>query len=352
MMRRLFVVLWVAMTLAGCARDAVSSNSSGFVAPPPVQRGLVLPTWERHGYQGPGTDAAVRGMAAVGAGWVQIVPTWYQAVRTSTMIEPTDASVDDDDVRRVIDLAHAHGLKVLLKPHVDVLDGADRAHIRPADRKAWFRSYRQFITHYARLAHELGVEQFAVGTELAALSDDRPRWLPVVADVRDSYDGPIVYAANHNEYPTVAFWDAVDLIGIDAYWPLSAGPTTDVARLEQAFAARRDDLAALAARVDRRILFTEAGFASQRGAVTAPWSATLTRQPAQDEQAAAYEALLATFTGQPWWAGVFWWTWTINDDHNVGPSAAIDHSVRGKTAESVLRRWWAPQLGGRLTWTT
>jgi hypothetical protein len=262
-----------------------------------------------------------------------------------------DSTVDDDGVRHVVSLARKHGLKVLLKPHVDVVDGTDRAHIAPADRDAWFRSYRQFINHYAGLATELAVEQLAVGTELATLSDDRGRWLSVVTDVRSAYRGPLVYAANHDEYSTVAFWDAVDLVGIDAYWPLRVEPTADVAQLEHAFAAQRDDLAAFAARVGRRILFTEAGFASQRGAVTAPWSATVSRQPAQDEQAAAYQALLATFTGQAWWAGVFWWVWSVEDGRGAGQLTAIDHSVRGKTAESVLRRWWAPQLGGRLAWT-
>ena len=237
----------------------------------------------------------------------------------------------------------------MLKPHVDIADGTDRALVKPTDRDAWFSSYRRFITHYAALATELGVDQFAVGTELAGVSDDRQRWLGVIADVRKTYPGQLVYAANHSEYAAVTFWDAVDLIGIDAYWSLSAEATTDVTRLRRAFETRRDALAAFAARVDRRILFTEAGFPSQQGAATAPWSGTLSKQPAQDEQAAAYEALLATFTGQPWWAGVFFWTWRVSHQHEIDRPAPRDHSVWGKAAQSVLQRWWAPALGSRAT---
>jgi hypothetical protein len=302
-----------------------------------------LPTWDKHGYRAPGTAGALSGIASVGANWVQIVPTWYQVSRTTSEIQPTASTVDDDDVRRVVELARDRGLKVLLKPHVDIADGEDRAHISPTDRDAWFSSYHRFITHYAELATELGVEEFAVGTELAGVSDDRQRWLGVIADIRKAYRGELVYAANHYNYAAVSFWDAVDLIGIDAYWPLSDEPTADVERLRRAYEVRRDALAEFAARVDRRILFTEAGFPSQRGAATAPWSGTLNQRPAQDEQAAAYEALLATFSGQPWWAGVYFWTWSV-DYARVNER---DHSVWGKASQSVLHRWWAPGLGSR-----
>ena len=341
------VALLLPVLLAACAiAPAPASRVATWRgADPTVQRGMVLPTWERHGYQDPDTVPALYEMAALGARWVQFVPTWYQPTTTSISLRPNESTVSDDDLRGVIVAAHAAGLEVLLKPHVDVTNGTDRALIAPADRDAWFRSYRGFITHYARLADELGVEQFAVGTELESLSNDRPRWLDVVAAVRESYDGQLVYAANHTEYPTVAFWDAVDLIGVDAYWSLASGPTDDVGLLQRAMSVRRDDLAALAARVGRRVLFTEAGFPSRRGGVTAPWNSTGSMVPAQDEQAAAYAAMLATFSGQPWWAGVFWWTWIVAHQHDVDAPETLDHSVRGKLAADVLGRWWATTLG-------
>ena len=62
--------------------------------------------------------------------------------------------------------------------------------------------------------------------------------------------------------------------------------------------------------------------------------------PAPDEQAAGYEALLETFGGEPWWAGVFWWVWV--DVPQEGLPAALDYSVRGKPAEDVLQRYWSP----------
>jgi hypothetical protein len=73
-----------------------------------------------------------------------------------------------------------------------------------------------------------------------------------------------------------------------------------------------------------------------------PWNAHQSQVAAADEQAAAYQALLATFSGEEWWAGVFWWTWRIQHHYAISPSEELDYSVRGKPAESVLRQWWAP----------
>jgi hypothetical protein len=337
---RRILALLISLLLTGCAPGpAVSATAS--TPAEQVQHGAVLPTWERNGYRDPDTVPALRELRSIGAEWVQFTPTWYQHTATSSRLYATDGTVADDELRRVIRVAHANGLRILLKPHVDVEDGTDRALIDPADRVAWFRSYRALVVGYARLAAELGVEEFAVGTELRALSGDRAPWLDVVAAVREVYSGQLVYAANYTEYDRVAFWDAVDLAGIDVYWPLAAQPTADAAVLQRAFEARRDGLAALSERIGRRILFTEAGFPSQRGGVTAPWEARRDTAVDQDEQAAAYTALLATFTGQPWWAGVFWWTWTVAHQHDVNTPAALDHSVRGKRAAEVLRHWWA-----------
>jgi peptidoglycan/xylan/chitin deacetylase (PgdA/CDA1 family) len=169
--------------------------------------------------------------------------------------------------------------------------------------------------------------------------DDRDHWLDVIWVVRARYHGTLVYAANFNEYVDVSFWDSLDLIGIDAYWSLSQRPTSDAAVLERAWQPIRADLAAFAAKNHRRILFTEAGYTSERGTTTLPYSWTISQTPDQSEQAAAYQALLASFDKQSWWAGVFWWVWDVLPDE--GGDHTLDFSPRGKLAENVVRRWWA-----------
>lgn len=323
------------------AAAALLPACAGSESEPIEQRGFALPTWERNGYRYFDTAQALHEMYALGARWVQLVPTWYQETATSNLVGPTGASVSEDDTRLAIDLAHDTGLKVMLKPHVDVLDGTDRQWIAPSDPDAWFRSYGAYVGRFVGLAQRADVEQFAVGTELSGLSGQRGRWLALIDDVRPRYGGRLVYAANYFEYQAVSFWDAVDLAGVDAYWQLADKPTGDVAQLRRALEPIRDDLGRFAQRTGKQILLTEIGFASQVGAATAPWSDDLSRRPAQDEQAAAYQAVLDTFPGAGWWAGLFFWTWTTAHSHALAVPSTLDHSARRKTAADVLRAAWA-----------
>jgi hypothetical protein len=301
--------------------------------------GIALPSWAADDYDSPAAGRYLRGIAATGARWVSFTPTWYQSGVHDTSMHTTEETASDASLRRIVRKAHAAGLKVLLKPHVDLAGGGDRAGIGPADRDAWFAAYTRFITHYAELADRLGVEQFSVGTELAGTSRDGDRWRAVIRAVREAYDGPLVYAANYDEYERIPFWGALDLIGIDAYWPLAEHPTTDARRLRSAWRPITRELAAYSARHHRRILFTEAGYVSQRGATTAPYSWTVSRRPGDAEQAAAYQALLTALDGERWWAGVCWWMWDDWPDSGETP-ARLAYSPHGKPAEEVLRRWW------------
>jgi hypothetical protein len=302
------------------------------------QRGMVLPTWRMDGYQGRLTAQATNDIAGLGATWIQLTPTWKMATATSSTIDAR-WTLTDAALLKAIDLAHSRGLKVLLKPHVDPQDGTNRWQITPSDRAAWFGSYRQMMTHYATIAGQTGVEEFSVGCELATMTGtaDRSAWLAVIDAIKAVSSAPLVYAATVDEYRNVSFWDQVDFIGIDAYFPLSTKPTTDVSALEAAWIPIRDQMSAFAVGAGRRILFTEAGYPSLVGAAVEPWNNLYSSTPSQQEQAAAYEALFATFSGQPWWAGAFWWSWWTDK----GLYAPLDLAIGGKLAESVVRRWWA-----------
>lgn len=327
----------LATTGAGCTTTAPPTAPA---AAPEQVRGIALPSWAVTDYDSPAAPRYLRDIAATGARWISLTPTWYQRGVHDPAMHPTGETADDASLRHIIRLARAEGLKVQIKPHIDLPGDRDRAGIRPTDPDAWFAAYTRFITHYARIARHTGAEQLAVGTELAGTSRDGDRWRTVVSAVRAVYTGSLVYAANYDEYRHVAFWDSLDLIGVDAYWPLADRPTTDVRRLRLAWRPVAARLAAFSARHHRRVLFTEAGYASQRGATTAPWSWTVGKRPAEAEQAAAYEALLSVFDGRSWWAGVSWWMWDDWPGSGETP-ARLAFTPHGKPAEQVLRTWWA-----------
>jgi hypothetical protein len=308
---------------------------SAVAEPGGTQRGFAL-IGDPH-YDGPQIAQSLAEMAEVGANWVQFTPAWGQNATNASAIGRTPQTINDDHLEGIIALAHTYGLKVFLTPHLNV-PGESRSTISPDDRGAWFASYTAFISHYAAMAQRLGVEQFAVGSELASISDDRPGWLQVIREVRARYDGTVLYAAEPGEAERVPFWDALDLIGIDAYYPLTETPTTDVSVLQRAWEPIRAEMASGSARYGRKILFTEAGYTSQEGTTTRPNDWMLGTPPSESEQAAAYQALLATFSDEPWWEGVYWWVWNALPDD--GSDHATNYSPRGKAAEGVVREWW------------
>lgn len=332
-MKALVLLLGLTAFATACSLGAGDSQVLG------QQRGFALPTYAQDGYDTVHISSYLYQISDIGAEWVQLNPTWYQAGAHASEVAPTPQTPSDSSIERVILLAHEAGLKVLLKPHVDLTDGMSRGAIRPDDRPAWFASYEAFIGHYADLAARTKVDQFSVGTELAGISDDRTGWLGVVKVVRARYTGPLLYAANFDEYRTVQFWDALDLVGVDAYWKLTDQPTTDVTRLQEAWGHIQVDLRGFAAQTGRKILFSEAGYTSQRGTTTAPFKPRVSSTPDQAEQAAAYQALLTSFQDQPWWAGVFWWYWAVPLDHSAND--ALSYTPHGKAAENVVRGWWS-----------
>jgi len=269
-------------------------------------------------------------------------------VSSNTIAPHRDQSNDDEVVRRAIDEMHALGLKVMLKPHVDVRDGTWRAQITPADPDRWFESYAAFLDHYVAIAVEKNVALLCIGTELASMSGSRyaPLWASLITRVRARYAGLLTYAANGvepaDEFTSVAFWTHLDLLGADVYTPLT--DKTSPTRAELAAGWRRNryghDMVAAFRNAQQAygkpFIFTEIGYRSGDGTNRAPWDwgASLAADPA--EQADCYAALYEVFSRESsWMKGPFWWAW------DVSPPGAGDtgYNPRGKPAEDVLRQW-------------
>jgi hypothetical protein len=358
------LAMWAALLLAaGCNAAPVSGAGSPATAQPATvdqldfQKGIVFATWWHGGYATPQADRALADLAATGANWLAIVVTGYQETYVSTAIRrdlprtPTDA-----DLAHVIDKAHELGLRVMLKPHLDLSDDPARwrANIGSAFEgetqwRQWFASYRRFIEHYAVLAHDHGVEQFCVGTELAGTTHREKQWREVIRGVREIFPGPITYASNHSgEETAIGWWDTLDYIGVDDYYPLSTAPEPTAEELRGAWTAGGyiETLRRLAERHAKPILLTEIGYRSVEGAVAAPWDSGRQARIDLKEQATAYRAAFQALWNQPWLAGIYWWNW--DTDPSKGGDDDGDYTPRRKPAEAVLRafylgRSWSPR---------
>jgi hypothetical protein len=171
--------------------------------------------------------------------------------------------------------AQALGMNVMLKPHVDIEDGMWRAFIgqyfTSQEWDVWFYSYQEFISHYARLANTLQVKQFSVGVEYVIASKHQTHWRNIVTIVRSSFTGSITYAANWGEEIDQLLWaDALDMIGVDAYYPLTNLQQPAYSDLLQGWVQWHQHLKNISAFWKKPMIFTEIGFKSINGAAIMP----------------------------------------------------------------------------------
>ncbi len=86
----------------------------------------------------------------------------------------------------------------------------------------WFSNYEKFILHYAELAEKNHLDILCIGTELQKTIPKEKEWRSLIKKIRYVYHGPLTYAANfYVEFEKITFWDELDYIGIQAYFPLS-----------------------------------------------------------------------------------------------------------------------------------
>jgi exo-beta-1,3-glucanase (GH17 family) len=228
------------------------------------------------------------------------------------------------------------GIKVMLKPHLDIEDGTYRGDFYPTD--GWFENYKKFIKHYARMAQEYNVEMYCVGVELrgATTWEKEDQWRDLIKEVRSLYKGPLTYSANWDEFDKVNFWDALDYIGIDAYFPLTDKNDAALPELVRAWQDQADKLEEWYKKNGHKqpILFTELGYPSVDGANVQPWVG-LTKTPDRQEQADCIQAAFEALTKRSWFRGFYWWHY-----FPVERPVVDDLTLRGKPAEQVVSQWY------------
>jgi hypothetical protein len=328
----------------GCSRPQVI-----LTAAPEKQNGMSYACWWQGLYSLPDSDISLAHLAETGADWISLIVTCYQDNLGSTQISADESTPTDEDLIHVLNQAHALGLKVMLKPHLDLLN--DPSHWRgeigqafsaESEWSEWFASYRAFIEHYADLAAAHGADQFCVGCELEGTTHREDDWRVVVAGVRSRYAGPLIYAANHSgEEVGLTWWDAVDILGVDAYYPLSTKTDPTVEELRAAWRPHVASLASLAAKWQKPLILTEIGYRSLDGAAMHPWDWQIQGKVDLQEQADCYQAALESLYNETWFAGIYWWAWS--PDPMEGGAADSGYSPHDKPAEEILRMWFGGQ---------
>ena len=311
------------------------------------RRGFAYVAVKRAEYSSAASQRALDEMFVTGANSMSILVTWYQDDLTSTEIAPRANSPSDEEIAFVIAYAHARGVRVLLKPQLDVPNHAQwRGSIAPDDERAWqawFASYQKFILNYARLAQANGVEEFAVGTELAGTSARTDDWRALIRAVRAEYTGLVTYAANHSgEELAVQFWDDLDFIGVNAFYHLTNYRAPTLQDILDGWTIPIQRLETLHQKFpDRPIVFTEVGYRSLDRANIWPWEWQRADNVDLHEQALLYQALFETWWYPPqraWFRGMYIWNWL--PDPNQGGPDDTDYTPHNKPAQEILKRYY------------
>jgi len=185
---------------------------------PEFQKGMTFIAWTEEGYSNPNSVKAMEQLASLGVEWACLPPTWYQYQYNSTKIYPLkDKTTSDESLIFAIRKLHELKFKLMLKPHLDLVEGKDKwrgeiGFTNPGDWQAWFDSYTAFILHYAELAAGENVEILCIGTELTHATLSQPAsWKELINKIRQVYKGQLTYAANWSEeFDSIEFWNELD----------------------------------------------------------------------------------------------------------------------------------------------
>lgn len=309
-------------TAALCAAGVAQPVGNAVAASGPLLqgsiRGITISCF-RNGpgeWDGPDMPGTLDELVTLGANWVTIHPY----ARLSADGELRWSEQDESTVGSTTRWAHERGMKVMIKPHIAYWrSGFDwRGDIlfeQGAFAERFWADYQRWITHHAELAQTHGVDMLVVGTELKQLSGKKHEtvWRDLIAKARHRYTGLITYAANWDEYEHIGFWDALDAVGIQAYFVLGkrmTGPP-EYDALRKAWATQMADMRRVSAEHGKPVVFTEIGYALSTAAAIRPWEDDHVgeREAASATKLRCMAIALEAIENEPAVAGAFLWKW-------------------------------------------
>ncbi|MGE0786861.1 MAG: hypothetical protein AB7S26_14410 [Sandaracinaceae bacterium] len=339
---------WTPLALSAQTRGEVPTEGIRGVTVGPIESSL----FPGRGYGTPSSAALLDFLARQGVTWVSVTPfgrIWSLTSTTITM--DFEAPYEDNRVavRTFVAQAHERGIQVLIIPHLWVETTGWRGEIDPGEGwPAYLESYRSFVLAWARDAELAGADAFSIGVECKSFSGRFGAfWRVLIADVRASFGGWLTYSANWDEAADVLFWDQLDAIGINAFYPLADHDEASFGEYLDGAAQAATQVRELSEILSMPVLFVEVGYTTRANAAVQPW---LWPDGMSDvviderEQARALLASLRTFLPERWFLGFFVWRYYADLD-DVSQEAVWGFSPHGKLAEPMLARIYAAAWG-------
>ena len=283
-------------------------------------------------------------LESLGVNWVSIHPYARIAADGTVSWREFDPASGPAHVVRLIREAHARGLAIFVTPHLAYWGSPFRSRgeidfAEPAARERFFATYRRWIAALAAAARE--ADAFAVGNELDRLVAHEAEWRRVVGEVRGLTSARLTYAANWTDFERVPFWDALDAVGVQGYFPLSESADPSREELERGWDGVLVRLRAIHERTGKPVVLTELGYNCSLDAARTPWSdrdaSGAERERAQALQRRCLEVGLSVLERErAWLRGAFLWKWF------VGPAPGENFVLDTPALREAIARAWAP----------
>lgn len=297
-----------------------------------------------NGYLSTLATTSLRKQADMGANAIAIVP--YTGMRDPEKAVPLRISrnAGSENVQGIVHSAHQAkklGMASMLKPQI-WLRGSWPGDIKMDTQEEWdkfFDHYHRWIRHFALIAEIHDIEMFCVGVEFShATLAQEDKWREIFRNIRKLYQGKMTYAANWGyEFEQVQFWDELDFIGLNCYYPLSKSDNPRDKDLKENFSRIKDKIRKVHIEHKKQIVFTEIGF---RSAPT-PWKNPHAEEdPTFDPEAQArcYEVIFDGIDKESWCSGILWWKFPSYLDYGGLENNAF--TPNNKEAEKVVKKWF------------
>ena len=214
-----------------------------------------------------------------------------------------------------LDWARERGMSAMLIPHIAYWGTKFlwRGEINFQTKEEWdrfFGDYQTWIVEMAKVAEAHGAQTFCIGLEFTYAQKFDARWRKIIAAIREVYHGKLTYGGNWDSFEEVTFWDALDYIGVLAYFPLTKTENPSRAEIAAAWDRKCAELTAFSkAHGDKKILFVEIGYNVSARAAAEPWAFKMGGNHAEEVQQRCIDVALDLPLRCPTIAGMYWWKW-------------------------------------------
>lgn len=300
------------------------------------------------------SDAELEPICDIHANWVSVIPfAFLPALNDPHLVFDGEWQWLGERIagtNEAVKLLHNTSISVMIKPQIWVGQGEFTGKISMISEADWLTfevAYADYILKFAELAEKERVELFCIGTEMQEVIKQRPLFLTNLIDsIKTVYSGKLTYAENWDSYTEVNFWNQVDYIGIDAYFPIASGDNPSEKMLRSGWERREIEIKAYAEKQNKQVLFTEYGYRSIASCAEAPWDYSQKSKISEHAQCKALNALYEVMWDKPYFAGGFLWKW-YPDHVNSGGHKSDCFTVQNKKAEEVVRRRYHQSINGK-----